>query len=451
VVALAVPLGIISVARVRSDVRSQALAQADVVAAGANDIVDPPSLPDLGELVRSSAATVKGRVIIVDLSGMLLADSAGTGRTGADYSTRPEIKQALNGSPVQENRYSRTLRRDIIATAVPIANFGKTVGAVRITQASDSLSSSISRSIYLIVAVGLVVLVLGLGAGWFIANQLSQPLKRLEQVAIDIAAGDLEARALVEGPAEQKNLSVAFNDMTDRLVRMVESQQQFVADASHQLRTPLAALRLRVEEAREMGVPKEADDELAAGLAELERIRSLIGDLLMLSRIGEASGPGERIDLGEYVQQTVARWTPIAEEKGIAVTGQQAPPFGRRHGFCNRGDLDRVIDALVENSVRYAPEASSITIAVAYGAIEISDQGPGLADGEEELVFERFRRGSAGQSVAQGTGLGLAIARDLMRAWKGDVTLRNRSVGGAKAIVTLADPAAAANSTSTHA
>ena len=448
-VALAVPLGIISVARVRSDVRSQSLAQADVVAAGANDIVDPPSLPDLGELVRSSAATVKGRVIIVDIKGMLLADSAGTGRTGADYSTRPELKQALKGDRVQEDRYSSTLKRDILATAVPIVNFGKAVGAVRITQASDSLSGSISRSIYLIVAVGLVVLVLGLGAGWLIANQLSQPLKRLEQVAIDIAAGDLEARALVEGPTEQKNLSVAFNDMTDRLVRMVESQRQFVADASHQLRTPLAALRLRVEEAREMGVPDEADAELAAGLAELERIRSMIGDLLMLSRIGEASGPGERIDLGEYVQQAVKRWAPIAEEKGIAVTGLQPPPFGRRHGFCNRADLDRVIDALVENSVRYAPHGTSVTIAVAYGTIEIRDEGPGLAEGEEELVFERFRRGSAGQAVAQGTGLGLAIARDLMRTWKGDVTLRNRSVGGAKAIVTLADPSATAQSTST--
>lgn len=423
----------------RSDVRGQALAQADVVAAGANDLVKPPKLPELDELARTSAATVRGRVVILDETGMLLADSAGTGRTGADYSTRPEVKSALGGTPVQVERHSKTLKLDILATAVPIANFGKTVGAVRITQSNSALSTSVRRSIYLVVAVGLVVLVLGLAAGWLLASQISRPLRRLEQVAVDIASGDLDARAAEEGPTEQRNLAIAFNDMTDQLVRMVDSQKQFVADASHQLRTPLAALRLRVEEAIELGDGGEAEAELEAGLKELERIRGIIDDLLMLSRIGERGGPSERIDLVAFVARAAERWAPIGLEKGMVVTAAPAPPWGRRHGECSQADLDRVVDALVENSVRYSPEGSNVALAVENGSIIVTDEGPGLADGEEEIVFERFRRGTAGQAVAHGTGLGLAIARDLMRSWRGDVTLANRDGKGVRATIEVAD------------
>ena len=437
--ALAVPLAVVSVGRVRSDVRSQAISQGTVVAAGANDLMVPPHLAELNELARTSGLTLKGRVVILDAQGTMVADSAGTGRTGADYSTRPEVRDALQGKAVQVQRYSNTLKRDLIATAVPIENFGKTVGVVRVTQGADALNQSIRRSVLLVMAVGLLVLLLGLGAGWFIANQLSRPLRRLEQVAVDVAEGDLEARAEIEGPREQQNLAVAFNDMTDQLVRMIESQQQFVADASHQLRTPLAALRLRVEEARDLGVPKEADEELASGLLELQRIRAMIDDLLMLSRIGERSGPGERIDLAEYIKDTANRWEQIADEAGIELKAEPVPPFGKRHGFCNRPDLDRVVDALVENSVRYSQPGSKITLAVVFGTIEINDGGPGLGEGEEDAVFERFRRGSAGQAVARGTGLGLSIARDLMRAWKGDVTLANREEGGARAVVSFSD------------
>ncbi|MEI6446264.1 MAG: ATP-binding protein [Actinomycetes bacterium] len=433
------PLGVSSVQRVRSDLRSNALAQADVVAVSANGLIKPPQLPDLGELVRTTAFNVKGRVIVVDSKGILLADSSDANLIGADYSTRPEIKLALAGKSSQVQRTSKSLNRELLATAVPVVSFGQTIGAVRITQSPEALNDSIRRSIYVIAAVGLLVLVLGLGAGWVIAHQLSGPMRRLEGVAVDVAGGDLDARAAVEGPTEQQNLAIAFNDMTDQLIRLVESQRQFVADASHQLRTPLAALRLRVEEAKELGVSPDAGEELDAGLKELARIRRIIDDLLMLSKIGERRGPAERIAIADFVDRAADRWTPIAAESGIRVRVERVSDPSRPTCVCDPSDLDRVVDALLENSVRYCPPDTEIVIVAGDASVSVLDQGPGIGADEGEAIFERFRRGTAGQAVAHGTGLGLAIARDLIRVWGGDVTIRNREEGGAAATISLSD------------
>ena len=435
--ALEVPLGLNVARRIESEVKSQARSQAEVVASSSNDLLDPPQLPQLQMLALTSAKSTKGRVLIVDLKGLVVADSSQEGKIAADYSSRPEIKQALAGSSDQQSRTSKTLNEDILATAVPVLRFGKTVGAVRITQGINSVNRSIQRSILTLVAVGLLVIVLGLAAGWVIAGQIARPIKRLEATAHDVVAGNREARAVVEGSTEQRSLAVAFNEMTDDLVHLLAAQKQFVADASHQLRTPLAAMRLRIEEAGEFGVSDEAREELDAALREHTRISAIISDLLLLSRAGESDAPIERIDIPAAVDGACERWKPIAAEQGITVVRVDAPPTGRTFGWCRPVELERALDALVENSVRYAGSGTTIELTAGDGRIEVADQGPGLAEGEQERVFERFHRGSAGIAVPTGTGLGLAIARQLLRAQGGDVRLENRPGGGALATVEL--------------
>ncbi len=435
--ALEVPLGLNVARRIESEVKSQARSQAEVVASSSNDLLDPPQLPQLQLLALTSAKSTKGRVLIVDSKGLVVADSSQEGKIAADYSSRPEIKQALAGSSQQETRTSKTLNEDILATAVPVLRFGKTVGAVRITQGINSVNRSIQRSVLTLVAVGLLVIVLGLAAGWVIAGQIARPIKRLEATAHDVVAGNREARAVVEGSTEQRSLAVAFNEMTDDLVHLLAAQKQFVADASHQLRTPLAAMRLRIEEAGEFGVSDEAQEELDAALREHTRISAIISDLLLLSRAGESDAPIERINIAAAVDGAFERWKPIAAEQGITVVRVDAPPTGRTFGWCRPVELERALDALVENSVRYAGSGTTIELLAGDGRIEVADQGPGLAEGEQERVFERFHRGSAGISVPTGTGLGLAIARQLLRAQGGDVRLENRPGGGALATVEL--------------
>jgi two-component system sensor histidine kinase MprB len=110
--------------------------------------------------------------------------------------------------------------------------------------------------------------------------------------------------------------------------------------------------------------------------------------------------------------------------------------------WCAPADLDRALDALVENAIRYSPSGGSVDVAIGPGRLEVLDRGPGLDPDEEETVFERFYRGQAGRSGPSGTGLGLPIARELVEQWSGTVTLSSRPDGGARAIVAF--PAAAA-------
>ena len=438
IVALGVPLALSLGARVNSEVRSQAQGQADLVAATAADLLAPARRSDLQKLAHSAASSVRGRVIVVDNTGKALADSSGSELLGTSYAERPEIASALHGRQLQIERSSHTLGEPILATAVPIIRGAGTVGAVRITQSVAAVHAAVRRSVLGIGLIGLVVLALGLAAGAFIAAQIARPLGRLERVAQRVAGGDLDARASIEGSREQRSLAESFNEMTDRVARLLDGQRAFVADASHQLRTPLTGLRLRLEEARANGVSDAAAAELDAGAGEVDRLAQIVDELLVLSRAGEREQPGEAIDLREVVENALERWQASAAERGIALKlADQADT--ENPAWCARAELDLALDALVENALRYSPIDTVVTIASAPGRINVRDQGPGIAAEEHDAIFERFHRGTAGRHGPSGTGLGLNIAREIAREWGGEVTLENLDDegGGALAVLTL--------------
>jgi signal transduction histidine kinase len=428
VVALEVPLIISIRDRVDAEVESQALSQAELIAVTVED--ELRSRDGLDEVAGSAAEEVRGRVIVVGPGGRLLADSAGEERLGIDYSTRPEIAAALGGDSFQEDRRSETLDETILATAVPVREpgTGDTIGAVRVTQSVDAVNRATRRATVGLIAIGLLVLVLGLGAGALIAGQVAGPVRRLDQAARRVAEGDLTARAKIEGSAEQQRLARTFNDMTSRLERLVASQREFVADASHQLRTPLSGLRLRLEEARASSAEPGAHEEIDAGLRELDRLSAMVTELLVLSQAGEIDAPPERVDLEDAARRAEARWDG-ADGGRVRSNGEPAD------GFAPPADLDRAIDALVENAIHYGN--GEVEVRSRRGAIDVLDRGPGLTDEDLEAVFERFHRGVAGRAGPNGTGLGLPIARELARRWGGDVTLANRDDGGARATLTV--------------
>ncbi len=435
IVSFGVPLALSLSARVNAEVRTQAQAQADLVAATAGDLLAPASRNQLGTLARTAGSSLGGRVLIVNASGQVLVDSAGPTELGASYLSRPEIKVALSGRQVQVQRASRTLGKEILATAVPIIHDGRTAGAVRVTQSVSAVHQAVLRVELAIALIGLIVLALGMLAGSLLASQIGRPLRRLEAVARRVAQGDLRARAEVEGSFEQRSLSSSFNEMTDRIARLWSAQQDFVADASHQLRTPLTGLRLRLEEAKALAVGADATGELDAAIGEVDRLSHTVDELLLVSRAGERPLAGAPVNLGDLVIDALARWRPQASERGIALAQQRDGDPGTV--WAARADLERALDALLENALRYSPSGSGVTIAAAPGRIEVRDRGPGVPIEERELVFERFRRGTVGTAGPPGHGLGLPIARELVREWGGEVTIEGRDGGGTAAIVTF--------------
>jgi signal transduction histidine kinase len=435
-IAFGVPLALSLRDRVDSEVKSQARSQAEVVATSATEFVHPAQPQPLRRIAEKSAESVRGRVIVVDAQGRLLADSAGS-PVGRSYDDRPEVEAALQGHGEQITRDSETLGEEILATSVPILERGRPTGAVRITQSIDAVHKAVKTSILDIAALAGVVLLLGVVAGALIAQQIARPIRRLDGAARRVAQGDLDTAVAVEGSTEQRSLARTFNEMTQRIKRLLRAQQEFVADASHQLRTPLTGLRLRLEGLSDRfrgEVPVER--ELAAAMAEIDRLSLIVEELLILSRAGEHELPGERIDLGGAVRRAAERWQATAADRGIEIV--EAAAGGAAEGWCAAPDLERSLDSVIENALIYSPAGTTLTLEAAPGRIVVLDQGPGLAPGEEEAVFERFSRGSAGRQGSKGTGLGLAIARELTRQWGGDVRLRNRPGGGLAATIELA-------------
>ncbi|HEX8053614.1 MAG TPA: ATP-binding protein [Thermoleophilaceae bacterium] len=436
IVALAVPLSLNLSKRVDAEVRAEAAGQAQLVAASAGGRMDDAD--ELDRLANRTTESLGGRVVIVNARGRLLADSAGEGLEDEDYATRPEIATALRGETSQGERHSDDLDQDLLFTAVPVVSEGRTTGAVRITQSVDAVNREVRNDTLALVGVGAIALLLGLGVAALLAGSLSRPLRALAATARRVGRGDLDARAEVTGPAEQREVAAAFNDMTERLSQALASQREFVANASHQLRTPLTGLKLRLEAAGIRADDPELERDLIAAEREADRLARLLDELLTLAREADRPASGTPVALREAAEAAHERWAGPAAQGDHALELGDGPDL---HVLASAHDIAIVLDNLVENALNYSPPGSAV--AIEWSATEdrarlaVLDEGPGVAPDEDGRLFERFYRGEASRGGAPGTGLGLAIVETLARRWGGSARIANRPEGGARAEVEL--------------
>jgi two-component system, OmpR family, sensor kinase len=433
IIALEVPLTLNFSRRVDSEIRAEASAGAQGVAAAASGRLANP--PALDTLARQQARRLGGRVIVVDNTGRVLVDSDGAAARGTSYASRPEIAQALRGATPQGTRHSDSLNADLLYTALPIVDAGRAVGAVRLTQSVKAVHDEVRRDVVALLALGAAVLALGLGLAWAIAGSLSRPLRGLARTARQIAAGDLRTRATPTGSTEQVEVANAFNDMTDRLVRALDAQRDFVANASHQLRTPLTGLRLRLESASLRAEDPDLKRDLMAGELETERLAKLLSNLLRLAQDGQPLTTATSIALAGVAERAADRWRDQAERDGHAI---ELAGAGEPHVRASAGDLDTMVDNLVENALNYTAPDTPIRIEWGHDAgdtfIAVLDRGDGVDADEAERVFDRFYRGSASRGGAvPGTGLGLAIVDALAGRWGARAALTGRPGGGTRA------------------
>jgi two-component system, OmpR family, sensor kinase len=436
IVALEVPLALNLSRRVDAEIKSEAQSQAQLVAAAASGRLSEPD--ELDSLVERSARDLGGRVIVVDERGTLLADSAGgAAADDVSYASRPEIARALGGRPSQGTRHSDSLDEDLLFTAAPVLVEGRRAGAVRVTQGVDAVQREVRNDVIALVGVGLVALLLGLAVAWLLAGSLAKPLRDLARAARRVSRGDLDARAEVKGSAEQREVASAFNEMTARLSGSLRAQREFVANASHQLRTPLTGLRLRLEAAALKSRDPEVERELTAAEHETQRLTRLLSELLMLAGERERPAP-QPVDVGEAVAAACRRWEGPAERSGHVLRLEEGEPA---EVAASVEDMAAMLDNLVENALNYSPPGTEVTIGWRSDGpgvrIGVADRGPGVSEAERDRLFERFYRGEAGRAGAPGTGLGLSVVESLAGRWEGEAHLGNRSEGGALAELVL--------------
>jgi signal transduction histidine kinase len=284
-----------------------------------------------------------------------------------------------------------------------------------------------------LLSIGLAALVAGLLLAFGLARSLARPLTRLAGAARRLGTGDLTARAgTVGGATEIEELGRSFDEMADRLERTVNAQREFVANASHQLRTPLTGMKLRLESALAETGGEDVGRQLEAADREVDRLSEIVDRLLAMSRQIEEGEP-THVDLGDAVGRALARWDERARR--AETTLRSSGDGGLVQG--NPSDLDQILDNLIDNAMSYAPGDISIEAGRDDGRafVAVQDRGPGIPADDLARVTERFYRGRG--APAGGSGLGLAIARDLAEKWGGTIAVTSTVGEGTRVEVRL--------------
>jgi signal transduction histidine kinase len=397
---------------------------------------DASSDAGLNAIVARYADQEDVEVVVTDADAVGVISSDPTKRD-EDFGNRDEIVQALaEGDPQTGQRYSQTLGTELFYVAVPVLSGNDRVGAIRISVADDAVDDRVNARIRGLLFVALLSLVIASVVAWLFARSVSRPVRRLSTATDRLAAGDLSTRADDrEGPPEVRDLAASFNSMADRLEQLVERQRAFAGTASHQLRTPLTALRLRLEQLdAELADDAAVRADVDSALAETDRLHRMIEGLLALSRAEDAAvGPVE-VDLATATRDRAEYWRPLAEESGVEVVAD-AP--GTLLVAAVPGAVEQIVDNLVDNALEVSPAGSTLLLTARWNndhaELHVVDEGPGLSDEDRERAFDRFWRAEG--AGTGGSGLGLAIVQQLVQAGGGTVELRSAPTGGIDATV----------------
>lgn len=427
-----VPLGLTYTGRAQDRLLADVERDARVLAGLVEERVEAGDQAGVVSAAERYSTQTGGRVVVTDADGLSLVDTEASGSDPRDFSTRPEMAAALDGSQATGIRTSATLGEELAYATVPISSDGRITGVVRVSFPTEETREKVRDNWLRLGLLSLLVLAAAASFGWVIAQWAVSPIEQLEAGARQLAGGDLRGRTAVDrGPPELRRLSRTFDDMATRIESLVGAQQAFVADASHQLRTPLTVLRLRVE-SMDAAIDAGADPEtlrhdMDAVGTELERLMRVVEGLLALAR-AEGSATLSPVDVAGCARSAHDRWDALAEEEGVTIR-VDAP--ARATASAVAGAIDQVLDNLLDNAIEVAPAGTTIDVTVSDGdehvVLTVRDRGPGMGDEDRSHATERFWRGSG--AAAGGTGLGLAIVSELTRASGGSVTLRSPQPG----------------------
>jgi signal transduction histidine kinase len=432
-----VPLGRIFADREQSRLTFDIERDAQAVASRVEDALEAHIPPAIDATLAGYRAT-GGRIVIVDAVGVSVVDTDDLTGARRDFSTRPEIAAALDGQRVTGTRSSETKGTDLLYVTVPVTSGGVVHGAVRITYPTATVDARVRSTWLRLGALAAVVLGLVAVVGMAFAAGVTRPVRRLQRAATRLAHGDLAARVdAADGPPEIRALAATFNDTAAQLAQVLDAQHRFVADASHQLRTPLTALRLRLE-TLESHVDEDARTKLDAAMAETDRLGRLVHSLLVLARAEGGHVETTPIDVAAAVDERIDAWGSAAAGRSV----QLRSVVGEAWALAVPGAVPQILDNLLSNALDAAPAGSEIVVRVEDAGenleLHVIDRGPGMDADARARAFGRFWQPPGDPNARTGFGLGLAIVAELAAASGGGARLEPGADGvGLDAIVTL--------------
>jgi len=383
VLVLGIPLGIVETARVHNDQQIRLESEADDVAPALDELLARGGFPTSDQL---AALAHTGHRITVVVHGR--TESGGSTIHGAAMTVAGD---ALHGGAILASAPRAETDRRVRRTWLAIAGLG----------------------------VAGVAIATGLAA--FESRRLSRPLERVAATSARLGDGDFSARAPRSGVPEIDAIGEALDSSAQRIAALVGREREFSSNISHQLRTPLTALRLRLEELRGADDPGELREELEATLREADRLEAMIADLLAHARSGHA-GEWAVIPVAAVVHDHAAIWSPVYARAGRRLIVEDGEA-GDVRVLAGRGTLGQVLDVLLDNALRHGEGTVEITVSrdPRSALVAVGDQGPGIAEADAARIFER------GATTGEGNGIGLHLAHTLARADGGALRLARRA------------------------
>ncbi|MGW0843252.1 sensor histidine kinase [Streptomyces sp. NPDC002787] len=470
---LEIPLGFVYSRAERERIVNSANDEAESVAAYAALSLAAHRPDELVERARHCAERIGGKVVIVDADGSLLASSHSLSDDEEQtLSSLPEISAALRGRATTDVRTTTTGGVHYLSVAAPVGHTTATAGAdtgtgtttasiataaatttaptqgaVRVTLPTTMVHARVFAVWLLLALVGLAVLTGVAAVAFAFARWTGRPIRQLEEATHRLAEGGAATSVVVtSGPPEVRSLAAAFNTTAARLEHLLASQRAFAGEASHQLKTPLAALRLRLENL-EPDIARRARPSLDAAVTETDRLARMVEGLLAMARLEETAATPAQVDLGAICAERHRTWAPLFEREGVSLVlfaGTVGPVTAVP------GAVEQILDNLLSNALRTSPACSTVTMELRLHVparrplrdarpnwvdLHVTDEGPGMTAEQRARAFDRFWR--APGAPKGGSGLGLTLVQRLAHASGGEVSLREATTGGLDAVVRL--------------
>ncbi|MCC7363563.1 MAG: HAMP domain-containing histidine kinase [Dehalococcoidia bacterium] len=391
---------------------------------------------DIAVAVTNATGTVVARAGIYDIEGVVIDELTET----ASESGPQRCRMGINGGG------------ELLCVSIPISPQvvdqyeGTEAAAIVVAQPAAGLGEVFGDLMPRLLFSGIIGVVAALVLGFLLSQSVAAPLRNIARAARSVARGNYRQRVPATGPREVRDLATNFNRMTEEVQRSQQTLRDFLANISHELKTPLTSIRGFGTAIADGTIDDPAGITRSATIIcdESNRVLRLVEELLDLSRIesGQVSMRQEDVDLTELLEHVHEVFALRSEENGVAV---EVESVGNTR---IRGDYDRleqVLNNLLDNALRHTPRGGTVRVQsreVQQGLVQVAvtDNGPGIPQDDIPHLFERFYRANGtGTKPAKGYGLGLAITREIVRAHGGDIWVTSESGRGTSFVFTLPD------------